>query len=87
MPYLEEVMPAKMEYQIKWVHQFRSEVHASRYVNGERHVVGCVFTGTDHSCRKYLGSKISPLAIVDGRVVDSKLANVFNRSLDSLETK
>jgi hypothetical protein len=54
--YLNELLDST-EYTPKWINIRKTEVHASRYVHGVRHVIGCVFSGTEAQCNLYVASK------------------------------
>jgi len=54
--YLNELLDST-EYTPKWISIRKTEVHADRYVNGVRHVIGCVFSGTEAQCNLYVASK------------------------------
>jgi hypothetical protein len=69
---LEKLPNNRTEYSIRWVNVNRSEVHAFRYVDGERVTVGCCFRGSERACRLYVGQKIGGLELVNGRLVHKR---------------
>jgi hypothetical protein len=72
VPFIEELLD-RTEYTVKWVSPKRSEVYVNRRLyNGDQVSVGCCFIGTQEDCRKYIGSKISGLAISCGKLYDIK---------------
>jgi hypothetical protein len=83
--FLEEVLPDKTVYMPKWVHQFRSEVHAHKLVNGERHIIGCVFIGTQAACNRYIVAKETIVPPNKPKVAPSQLQTLFKRSLEQIE--
>jgi len=90
MPYIDQCRNQR-EFQVKWV----PPVHSNRgpryqvleYLvsGGNRLLVGCVHVArTERDANQYIGSRVGGLTLVDGSVIDSKLASRYERALDQL---
>ena len=87
MPYLEDVL-VRREFSVRWKSPVRSEVEEYIVSAGGRKLVGivCVTTGlgAENAANKYIGSRISGVTLQNGKVVDSKLAAMYQRAGNSL---
>jgi hypothetical protein len=83
MPYLGELI-TRREFQLKWVSNRRYEVLEYIANDGARTLVGTVFIGkgiyAERDANLYIGSRLGGLSLINGKVVDSKLADLYSKA-------
>ena len=85
--YIEDMI-VRREFSVRWKSPVRSEVEEYVVSAGVRKLVGVVFVatglGAENVANKYIGSRIGGVTLQDGRVVDSKLAAMYQKAGNSL---
>ncbi len=85
--YIEDLI-TRREFQARWISVNRTVVDEYIIANGERKLVGTVFVGrgahAERDCNQYIGSRIGGLTLINGTVVDRKLANLYQACEDCI---
>jgi len=89
MPYIDSIRTSR-DFQVQWVDKTLTKGERYRVIEflisgNSRILIGCVHVATtEQAAYKYIGTRVGGLTLQDGRVVDSKLANLFHKAGTSL---
>jgi sulfite reductase beta subunit-like hemoprotein len=86
MPYIDACI-TRREFQLRWISNTRYEVIESIAHNGGRTLVGCVHVArTEQEANRYIGSRVGGLTLSDGRVVDTRMADLYRKAGEHIRT-
>jgi hypothetical protein len=89
MPYIDSIRTSR-DFQVQWVDKTLTKGERYRVIEflisgNSRILIGCVHVATtEQAAYKYIGTRVGGLTLQDGRVVDSKLADLFHKAGTSL---
>jgi hypothetical protein len=89
VPYIDSIRTSR-DFQVQWVDKTLTKGERYRVIEflisgNSRILIGCVHVATtEQAAYKYIGTRVGGLTLQDGRVVDSKLANLFHKAGTSL---